>query len=103
MFEYFRGKAKIERLLVESGFSYAILRPAVLFGEECILINNIAWLLRKLPAFGVFGDGNYRLQPIHVDDLARDVGDALYVFIFEDYVISSFSPFAICLPFWLPP
>ncbi|RME51199.1 MAG: NAD-dependent epimerase/dehydratase family protein [Caldilineae bacterium] len=69
--EYFRGKAQLERALMESGLSYAILRPTVLFGKEDILINNIAWLLRRLPVFGVFGDGNYRLQPIYVDDLAR--------------------------------
>jgi NADH dehydrogenase len=57
--------------LIESGLPYAILRPAVLFGKEDILINNIAWTLRRLPVFGVFGDGNYRLQPIYVDDLAQ--------------------------------
>jgi NADH dehydrogenase len=68
--EYFRGKAELEKALVESRVSHAILRPAVLFGLEDILINNIAWALRHLPIFGVFGDGNYRLQPIHVDDLA---------------------------------
>lgn len=68
--EYFNGKAKLERALVESGISYAILRPTVLFGEEDILINNIAWALRRLPVFGVFGNGAYRLQPIYVDDLA---------------------------------
>ncbi|MBI1811785.1 MAG: NAD(P)H-binding protein [Nitrospirae bacterium] len=70
-FEYFSGKAKIEKALIESGISYAILRPAVLFGKEDILINNIAWFLRRFPVFGVFGDGNYRLQPIYVDDLAK--------------------------------
>lgn len=69
--EYFRGKAILERALRESGLSYAILRPAVLFGGEDILINNIAWALRHLPVFGVFGDGRYRLQPIHVDDFAE--------------------------------
>ena len=69
--EYFRGKARLERELKESGMSYAILRPAVLFGKEDILINNIAWVLRRLPVFGVFGSGNYRLQPIFVDDLAK--------------------------------
>lgn len=69
--EYFRGKGQLERALVESGVSHAILRPAVLFGLEDVLINNIAWMLRHLPVFGVFGDGRYRLQPIHVDDLAR--------------------------------
>jgi NADH dehydrogenase len=68
--EYFRGKAQLERALIESGLSYAILRPTVLFGKEDILINNIAWALRRLPVFGVFGDGSYRLQPIYVDDLA---------------------------------
>jgi NADH dehydrogenase len=68
--EYFSGKARLERALVESSLSYAILRPTVLFGKEDILINNIAWLLRHLPLFGVFGDGSYRLQPIYVDDLA---------------------------------
>lgn len=69
--EYFRGKAKLERALKESGISYAILRPAVIFGPEDILINNIAWVLRHLPLFGVFGDGEYKLQPIFVGDFAQ--------------------------------
>lgn len=69
--EYFRGKAEAEKALIESGISYSILRPAVLFGEEDILINNIAWALRRLPVFGVFGTGNYKIQPIYVDDLAK--------------------------------
>lgn len=68
--EYFRGKARLERALRDSGLAYAILRPTVLFGTQDILINNIAWMLRRLPVFGVFGDGQYRLQPIYVDDLA---------------------------------
>jgi NADH dehydrogenase len=68
--EYFSGKARLERLLMESGLSYSILRPTVLFGKEDILLNNIAWALRRLPIFGVFGTGDYRLQPIYVDDLA---------------------------------
>jgi NADH dehydrogenase len=69
--EYFNGKARLEQALTESGLSYAILRPTVLFGKEDILINNIAWVLRTFPVFGVFGDGQYRLQPIYVDDLAQ--------------------------------
>ena len=69
--EYFQGKAVLEKALIASGISYAILRPAVLFGKEDILINNIAWALRRFPVFGVFGDGNYGIQPIYVDDLAK--------------------------------
>lgn len=69
--EYFRHKARLEKALLESGLSYAILRPTLLFGGEDILINNLAWMLRRLPVIGVFGDGQYRIQPIHVEDLAR--------------------------------
>ncbi len=69
--EYFGGKAKLETALRDSGLSHAILRPAVLFGREDVLINNIAWMLRKFPVFGLFGRGDYRLQPIYVDDLAQ--------------------------------
>ncbi len=69
--EYFRGKAKLEKALMGTGLSYSILRPAVLFGKEDILINNIAWTLHKLPVFAVFGNGHYRLQPIYVDDIAE--------------------------------
>jgi NADH dehydrogenase len=68
--DYFRGKAELEQALQASGLSWAILRPTVLFGKEDILINNIAWVLRRFPVFGVFGSGDYRLQPIYVDDLA---------------------------------
>jgi uncharacterized protein YbjT (DUF2867 family) len=69
-FEYFRGKAQVEEILRGCGVSHAILRPAVLFGEKDILINNIAWMLRHLPVVGIFGKGDYRMQPIHVGDLA---------------------------------
>ncbi len=68
--EYFRSKAALEHALMDVGVPYSILRPAVLFGGEDILINNIAWVLRRLPVFGVFGDGQYRIQPIHVGDFA---------------------------------
>lgn len=56
---------------MRSGVSYAILRPAVLFGREDVLINNIAWFLRRFPLFGVFGDGRYEIQPIYVGDMAK--------------------------------
>jgi uncharacterized protein YbjT (DUF2867 family) len=88
--EYFAGKARLERALRESGLSYAILRPTVLFGREDILINNIAWALRRFPFFAVFGDGSYRLQPIHVDDLAElAVGEGMRT---ENVVVNAIGP-----------
>jgi uncharacterized protein YbjT (DUF2867 family) len=68
---YFRGKALVERALAESEVPYAVLRPAILFGGDGVLLNNIAWLLRHLPVFAVGGRGDYRIRGIHIDDLAR--------------------------------
>ena len=67
---YFRGKALAERALRESALSYAILRPTLIFGREDILLNNIAWMLRRFPVHPIAGSGEYRVQPISVDDLA---------------------------------
>lgn len=68
---YFRGKAELEAALRSSGIPYAILRPTVIFGFEDILVNNIAWLLRRFPLFAIPGRGDYRLQPVFVEDLAE--------------------------------
>ena len=68
---YYRGKHELEDALRASGLSYAIVRPGVLFGRGDILVNNIAWALRRLPVFGVFGRGDYALRPLHVDDMAK--------------------------------
>ena len=75
---YFWGKAANEKAVTDSGMSYAILRPTVLFGAEDILINNIAWLLRRFPLFALPGDGSYRLQPVFVDDLAALAAQAVF-------------------------
>jgi NADH dehydrogenase len=68
---YYRGKALVEKALAESGVSFAVLRPAILFGGDGVLLNNIAWLLRRLPVFAIGGRGDYRVRGIHVDDLAQ--------------------------------
>jgi nucleoside-diphosphate-sugar epimerase len=88
--EYFSGKARLEQALKESAVFYSILRPTVLFGKEDILINNFAWALRRLPVFGVLGNGRYRLQPIYVDDLAElavEQGESK-----EDVIINVIGP-----------
>lgn len=73
---YYKGKAAAEDALRESGLSYAILKPTLVFGKEDILLNNIAWMLRKFPVFPIPGSGEYRLQPIFVEDLARLAAEA---------------------------
>src|SRR5256884_7356062 len=69
--DYYAGKARTERAVRESGLPYAIVRPTLIFGQGDILINNIAWLLRRLPVFGIPGRGDYRVQPVAGEDVAE--------------------------------
>jgi NADH dehydrogenase len=74
---YYRGKAELERAVIDSGLSYTIVRPTVIFGDEDILINNIAWFVRRFAVFAIPGNGRYRIRPIYVEDMARILADAV--------------------------
>lgn len=87
---YYWGKAANEKAVIESGLSYAILRPTVLVGREDILINNIAFLLRRLPFFFIPGDGSYGIQPVYVEDLADLAVEAVYRK--NNYVVDAVGP-----------
>ena len=87
---YYWGKAANEQAVMESGLSYAILRPTVLIGKEDILINNIAFLLRRFPFFLLPGDGSYGIQPVFVEDLADLAVEGVYSK--ENYVIDAVGP-----------
>jgi uncharacterized protein YbjT (DUF2867 family) len=67
---YYRNKGRIETLVRESGIEHTILRPALVVGDGDILVNNIAFFLRRLPVFTVFGDGSYVAQPMTVEAFA---------------------------------
>lgn len=88
---YYWGKAANEKAVIESGLSYAILRPTVLYGGgEDVLINNIAFFLRRFPVFFIPGDGSYGIQPVHVEDLADLAVEAVYSR--ESYVFDAVGP-----------
>jgi uncharacterized protein YbjT (DUF2867 family) len=69
--DYYAGKARTEEIVRTSGLPWAIVRPTLVFGTGDILINNIAWLLRRMPIFIVPGLGNYRVQPVALEDVAE--------------------------------
>ena len=73
---YFRGKAQVEDMLVRLGIPYAIIRPTLVFGVGDLLLNNMAWALRRFPVFPVYGSGDYPVQPIYVEDLAAQAVEA---------------------------
>lgn len=88
---YYWGKAANEKAVTDSGLSYAIVRPTVLIGGgEDILINNIAFLLRRFPFFFIPGDGKYGIQPVHVEDLADLTVEGVYSA--ENYAIDAVGP-----------
>lgn len=68
---YFRGKGLAEEAVSHSGLSYAMVRPSLIFGREDILVNNIAWALRRFPVFPIAGSGHYQMQPVFVEDVAE--------------------------------
>jgi NADH dehydrogenase len=69
---YYRGKALVERALDVTGVPYSVVRPTWIFGgDNEILANNIAWILRRMPVFAIPGNGRYPVQPVHIDDLVQ--------------------------------
>jgi len=73
---YYRGKGLLEEFIQQSKLSHAIVCPTVIYSLHDVLINNIAWIVRRFPAFGVPGNGDYGIQPIFVDDMADLMVDA---------------------------
>ena len=73
---YVRAKAALESVVRSSGMEWVIVRPTLTYGSGDILINNLAWALRRLPIYGLPGLGRYTVQPVHVDDVARLCVDA---------------------------
>jgi NADH dehydrogenase len=74
--DYYRGKAQAEELVRGLGLSYAIVRPTLVVGPRDILVNNIAWFLRRLPIFGMPGSGAYRVQPVNLEDTGEIIAEA---------------------------
>jgi len=115
---YYQSKVILEVALTELQVPYSILRPTVIFGIEDILINNIAWFVRRFPLFTIPGDGQYRVRPIYVGDMATLLADAVEksgdeimdavgpeIFTFEELVraiasTSGKSPTLVRVPRW---
>ena len=73
---YFRGKSQVEELLKGLGVTYAVIRPTLVYGGGDLLLNNMAWALRRFPVFPVCGNGEYPVQPVYVEDLAAQAVEA---------------------------
>lgn len=74
---YFKSKFEAEEKVRKSGLDYTIFRPSIIFGPKDEFINKLAGYMRAFPAMPVIGDGEYQLQPISGEDVARCFADAL--------------------------
>jgi NADH dehydrogenase len=88
--DYYRGKAQTEALVRDSGLSYAIVRPTLVVGPNDILVNNVAWLLRRFPFFAMPGNGRYRVQPVTLADTGEIIAEAAIAT--EDMTVDAAGP-----------
>ncbi len=87
---YFKGKWQVEDELKNTGISYAIIRPTLIFGANDLLLNNIAWAIRRFPVFPMYGNGDYPVQPVFAEDVAEQAVAAAGAF--ENSVTDAAGP-----------
>lgn len=78
--EYQRTKSRAEAYVKASGLDWTIFRPSLIFGDpgkKVEFCKQLFMNFRSAPVIPMFGDGNYRMQPVHVDDVARAFVGAL--------------------------
>lgn len=68
---YHRSKWAAEELVRASDLQWTIFRPSLIFGPGDEFINMLAPMVKYSPLVPVFGDGDYLLQPAHVENIAQ--------------------------------
>jgi uncharacterized protein YbjT (DUF2867 family) len=70
---YIRSRGEGEAAVQTAFPGAVIVRPAVMFAPDDVLLTAILRLMRSLPVYPIFGDGRTRLQPVHADDVAAAI------------------------------
>lgn len=68
---WFRAKSMAEDSIRASGMEYVIFRPSWVYGPEDRSLNKFVSFTRYLPFVPVIGNGQVRIQPISVFDVAK--------------------------------
>ena len=74
---YFRTRFEAENYLKESGLAWTIFRPAIIFGPESHFIALLSKMIKAFPVVPVVGDGKYKMQLVHIDDVCAGFRKAL--------------------------
>ena len=74
---YHRTKWQAEELVRASGLDWTIFRPSLIFGRDSEFVKMLTELIRRVPIVPVIGDGQYRMQPVSVEQVAASFVKAL--------------------------
>lgn len=74
---YMQGRYLAEKLLIESGLHWTIIRPSVLFGKDAPFIKGLTALLHSSPVVPLIGGGRTLFQPIYVEDVVTVICQVL--------------------------
>lgn len=69
-FSYFISKYKAEQEIINSGLDYTIFRASYIIGKDDSLTQFLSSQIKNKMVI-VAGSGNYRIQPIFVEDVAQ--------------------------------
>jgi uncharacterized protein YbjT (DUF2867 family) len=74
---YMQGRYLSEKMLIDSGLIWTIIRPSVLFGKGSPFINGLVDLIKTSPVLPLLGGGKLRFQPIFVEDVVTVITKVL--------------------------
>ncbi len=74
---YHRTKWQAEEMVRATELDWTIFRPSLIFGPGSEFVSMIAELIRRLPVVPVIGDGQYRMQPVALEQVAASIVKAL--------------------------
>ena len=68
---YIRSRGQGEEAVLKAFPSATLLRPAVMFGPGDAFLMPLLAMLRRVPVFPIFGNGQTKLQPAYVEDVGE--------------------------------
>ena len=88
---YFISKLNAEKLIINSGLDYTIFRPSYIIGKDDYLSKNLKKQIKNGTVI-IPGSGNYKLQPIHIDDVSKILFKAISMKKFSKKIFDLVGP-----------
>jgi nucleoside-diphosphate-sugar epimerase len=90
-YHYALAKCLAEEAVARSGLRFAILRPTAILGPAAPVLGGLE-KLALLPFIVMPGAGRVRVQPIHVNDVARCITETVRQDLFTDATVEIGGP-----------